>query len=266
MAAGTAALDRYIPGSSAVHSADPRIKTGLAVLFIVALTTLPTASWLFVAGFLAVAWVTVLSTGISPGKILRRTFIALPFVLIAAPSVFTRGGEPLAAWNAGFITLTSTREGLEFVATITLKSWIAVTAAVLLSATTRFMDIVAALRWFRVPELLLAVVAMMYRYLFLLIGEAQRMIVARRARSATTDGARSGGSVRWRARVTGQMAGSLFVRTFDRSERVYMAMLARGYDGAMFAPGQLSVGRMETALAAAILVAIAAAATMARLI
>lgn len=266
MAAGTAALDRYIPGTSAVHSADPRVKTGLTVLFIIALTTLPTASWLFIAGFFAVAWATVLTTGISPVKILRRTFIALPFVLVAVPSVFSRSGEPLAEWSTGFITLTPTQEGLEFVATIMLKSWIAVTAAVLLSATTRFMDIVAALRWFRVPELLLAVVAMMYRYLFLLIGEAQRMIVARRARSAAIEGARSGGSIRWRARVTGHMAGSLFVRTFDRSERVYMAMLARGYDGAMFAPGQLSVGRVEIVVAVAFIAALAAAATLARLV
>ncbi len=266
MAAGTVALDRYIPGSSAVHRADPRVKTGLTVLFIVALTTLPIASWPFIAGFFAVAWVTVLTAGISPVRILRRTFIALPFVLIAVPSVFTRSGEPIATWSAGFVTLTPTREGLEFLATIMLKSWIAVTAAVLLTATTRFMDIVAALHWFRVPELLLAVVAMMYRYLFLLLGEAQRMIVARRARSAATEGARAGGSIRWRARVTGHMAGSLFVRTFDRSERVYMAMLARGYDGAMFAPGQLSMGRVEMVMAVAVVAALLVAATFARLV
>lgn len=259
-------LDRYISGSSAIHNADPRVKTGLTLLFIVALTTLPTASWPFIFGFLAFVWAMVLTTGISPARVLRRTFIALPFVLVAVPSVFARSGEPLVEWSAGFITLTPTREGLEFLATITLKSWIAVTAAVLLSATTRFMDIVAALRWFRVPELLLAVVAMMYRYLFLLIGEAQRMIVARRARSAAIDGARDGGSLRWRARVTGHMAGSLFIRTFDRSDRVYMAMLARGYDGAMFAPGQLSIGRLEMAFALAFFVAIAAVATLARLV
>ena len=266
MSVATTALDRYIPGASVVHRADPRVKTGITFVFIVALTSLPVAEWWFIAGFFVAIWSVVFATRISPFRIYRRTFIALPFVLVAVPSVFTRGGDSLASWDTGLFTATPTREGLEFLVTITVKSWIAVTAAVLLSSATRYMDIVAALRWFRVPELLLAVMAMMYRYLFLLIGEAQRMIVARRARSAAIEGVKAGGSVRWRARVAGHMAGSLFVRTFDRSERVYMAMLARGYDGAMFAPGQRSVAATDIAIFVVFAACLVSAAVAARLI
>lgn len=192
--------------------------------------------------------------------------MALPFILIAAPSVFTQSGEQLAAWELGAITMTPTREGLEFVATITAKSWIAVTAAALLSATTRYLDVVAALRWFRIPALLVAVMAMMYRYLFLLIEEAQRLIVARRARSAAVDGHKSGGSIRWRARVTGNMAGSLFIRTFDRSERVHMAMLARGFDGTVSMHHLDRIRLLDLATITLAFVCLAAASTAGRLL
>ncbi len=71
----------------------------------------------------------------------------------------------------------------------------------------------------------------MWRYLFVLADEAIRLMRARDARSGVLAGRRPGGSVLWRARVAGGMAGSLFIRGFDRADRVYAAMLARGYDG-----------------------------------
>jgi cobalt/nickel transport system permease protein len=77
---------------------------------------------------------------------------------------------------------------------------------------------------------LVAITGFLYRYLFVLADEARRMLQAREARSGAPDG-RGGGSVAWRAQVTGSMAGTLFLRSYERSERIYMAMLARGYDG-----------------------------------
>ena len=266
MSVNAAALDRYIDGESAIHRADPRVKTSLAFVFIVALTSLPVASWPFIGGFLVAVWAVVLLSGISPLRMLKRTFVAAPFVLIAAPSVFTRGGETLATWDIGLFTMTPTREGLEFVATITAKSWIAVTAAALLAATTRYLDVVAALRWLRVPSLLVAVMAMMYRYLFLLIEEAQRLITARRARSAVIDGHKAGGTVRWRAKVAGNMAGSLFVRTFDRSERVHMAMLARGFDGTVSAHGMARLRAPDAVVFSLLFAALVATAVAGRLL
>ncbi len=73
----------------------------------------------------------------------------------------------------------------------------------------------------------------MWRYLFVLADEALRLLRARQARSGQTDrpGLKPGGSLSWRGRVAGGMAGSLFLRAFERSDRIYMAMVARGYDG-----------------------------------
>jgi cobalt/nickel transport system permease protein len=70
----------------------------------------------------------------------------------------------------------------------------------------------------------------MYRFLAVIGDEATRMNRARASRSASRDG-RGGGSLIWRGRVTGSLVGSLFIRSYERSERVYAAMLSRGYDG-----------------------------------
>jgi len=74
---------------------------------------------------------------------------------------------------------------------------------------------------------------LMWRYLFVLVDEAMRLNRARASRSGEAAGAggKSGGTFAWRARVTGGMVGNLFVRSFDRSDRIYVSMLSRGYDG-----------------------------------
>ena len=165
-------------------------------------------------------------------RVFLRSLVALPFILIALPTVFTKPGSPLYELPLGLVTLTATAEGVEFFASVLIKSWTSVTAAVLLTSTTPPLRLLAALRALRLPAILVAVVMLMYRYLFVLVDEAQRMLRARTARSAAI-GPRSGGSIVWRAKSAGGMAGSLFIRTLDRSERIYMAMLARGYDGSI---------------------------------
>lgn len=236
------ALERYLERRSFIHGADARLKTGLTFVFILSVATLPIAQWPYLAVFGCLIWATVAISHIGIVRALKRTFLVLPFLVVAIPSLFTRQGDPMWTWGAGVITLTPTVAGMEFVATIMLKSWISVTAAVMLSATTRFGDIVAALHWFRIPDVLAAVLAMMYRYVFVLVGEAFRLLDARRARSAETDGIKSGGTLRWRARVTGNMIGSLFIRTINRSERVHMAMVSRGYSGGA---AKRSLGRLS---------------------
>jgi cobalt/nickel transport system permease protein len=87
------------------------------------------------------------------------------------------------------------------------------------------------MRTLGLPRLLVATVSFMYRYLFVIGEEALRLMRARDSRSARLPGQKGGDSLGWRAKVLGHMVGSLFLRTYERSERVYAAMLARGYDG-----------------------------------
>ncbi len=229
MAALTAVVERYAERDSVLHRADARAKVPAAVLYIFAVTSTREADW---AALLLLALPVVLGAFVSrlgPWFVLRRTFLALPFVLAAIPLLFTRAGEtiftmPLVGW-------TASREGAEAIATILARSWVAVAVAALLVSTTSIIEILRALRWFRVPGLLVATVFFAYRYFYVIGEEAQRMLRARDARSAQIPGYRAGRSIRWRASVAGHMVGSLFVRSLERSERVYAAMQARGYHG-----------------------------------
>ena len=89
------------------------------------------------------------------------------------------------------------------------------------------------MRAVKLPRLLVAIFGMMWRYLFVLVDEAMRMTRARTSRSGQLDNPafKPGGKLTWRAKTTGGMVGSLFIRSFERSDRIYTAMLSRGYDG-----------------------------------
>ena len=256
-------LDRYLEGRSWFHSADARIKLVMALGFIFATTSIPPGKWIGFAAMLALVW---LAAGISRVGLLRvflRSLVAIPFILIALPTVFTKPGLPLFELNLALFTLTGTLEGLDFFLSVLLKSWASVTAAVVLTATTPPLRLLEALRALRVPAILVAIVMLMYRYLFVLVDEAQSLMRARTARSAAI-GPKSGGSLVWRAKSAGGMAGSLFIRTLDRSERIYMAMLARGYDGTLRQSRVDSIERGPILLLVASLCLFAAIAVAAR--
>jgi cobalt/nickel transport system permease protein len=225
------AFDPYVSTESPVHALDPRIKLALVGFFLLCVSLTPNGAWAALILYFASLISVIVLSNISPLRILRRSLIALPFALAAVPLLLTTRGTALFSLPFGPWLLAPTGEGLQRFLSIAWKSWISVQAALLLSATTPFPDLLLAMRAFRVPQLLVSVIGLMWRYLFVLADEAIRLIRAREARSGSEPGRRPGGGVVWRAKVTGGMAGSLFVRGFDRADRVYAAMLARGYDG-----------------------------------
>ena len=198
--------------------------------FIFATTSIPPGKWPAFGVMVVIVWFAAAISGVGLVRVFFRSLIALPFILIALPTVFTKPGVPVYEFSLVLFTLTATVEGLEFFSSVLIKSWTSVTAAVLLTSTTPALALLSALRSLKLPAILVSVVMLMYRYLFVIVDETQRMLRARAARSAAS-GSGSGGSVIWRAKTAGGMAGSLFIRTLDRSERIYMAMLARGFDG-----------------------------------
>jgi cobalt/nickel transport system permease protein len=169
--------------------------------------------------------------GLGAWRLSRSAVVAAPFLLAALPLVFTRPGDPLGVVDIGPLRMTISGEGLRLFTTIALKSWLSVQAALLLTFTTPFHDLLDALRELRLPRIMVAIIGFMYRYLAVLGEEARRLLRARAARSAEVRGASGGGTIRWRAGVTGRMVGSLFLRSYERSERIYAAMQARGFDG-----------------------------------
>ncbi len=231
----TSFLDRYLDLHSPIHRLDARVKFVLTLGLIVAVGLLPVGAWGPLALCAALVWAAALRAQISLGLLLSRALVALPFALVALTLLFSRPGAPLFQLPLGFTTLTATDAGLIAFVTVVLKSWVSVQAALLLTMTTHFTDMLQALKDLRLPAVLVAILSFAYRYLFVLIDEGQRMMRARECRSAEAAGRRSGGSIRWQATVVGRMVGTLFLRSYERSERIYVAMLSRGYDGSLHA-------------------------------
>lgn len=224
-------LDRYIDGSSPVHALDARVKLLLTLATILALALIPPGRVLALVAVAALLWWAVLRAQVGLGVILGRAVVALPFALVAVTLVFSRPGTPLFQLSLGTLTLTATDSGVIAFATVVVKSWLSVQAALLLATTTHFTDLLYALRALRLPRVMVAILSVAYRYLFVLVDEAERLMRARTCRAAALPGRRAGGSLAWRAAVLGRMVGTLFVRAYERSERIYMAMLARGFTG-----------------------------------
>ena len=225
------AFDRYHETESFIHRLDPRAKVIVTVAFILSNALLPDGAWLA----FAISWLFLLFlNALSNLGILftfKRSFVALPFALVAITVLFSIPGKALTSFHFLMWNLTITDMGLLRFVTILVRSWLSVQMAILLVATARFPDIVHALEHLRVPSILTTIIAFLYRYLFVLADEVFRLLRARESRSAAAAGTKSGGSVMWRANIAGNMAGQLFLRSYERSDRVYNAMLARGYTG-----------------------------------
>ncbi|MCC6446748.1 MAG: cobalt ECF transporter T component CbiQ [Armatimonadetes bacterium] len=213
----------YRAGTTWLHRLDPRSKTAVFMLIALLVVLTDVRRWPVMAVTLAFLALTAAAARIPPGVFLARLSLALPFVLMVAVSLpwmaeGPSGRVPVGPWLVS-------RRGLYVLAGVSVKSSLAVLSLSLLSMITRFPDILAGLHRMRVPHAMLLLLAFMYRYLFVLAEEAHRMMQARESRSA--------GVLPWsrNLRVVGAMAASLFLRTYERAERILQAMLSRGFDG-----------------------------------
>jgi cobalt/nickel transport system permease protein len=153
--------------------------------------------------------------------VLRRLRLELPFVAFAVFLPLVGGGPHV---DAGPLALS--QPGLWAAWNIVAKGTLGVLAAIVLTGTTPVAELLAGLDRLRVPRVLVAIAGFMVRYLDVIAGEAARLRVARLSRA---DDARW----LWQSRAVAATAGTLFVRSYERGERVHLAMLSRGYAGTM---------------------------------
>jgi cobalt/nickel transport system permease protein len=224
------ALNGYHAKTSFIHQLDARVKLIVAILFILATALTPDGSWLAYVLLAALALGVILVSRLGLGFVQRRAAVALPFALAAVTVAFSTPGRSMLAVQVFRWQVAITDAGLVRFISVLFKSWLSVQMAVVLTASTRFPVLLQAMRSLRLPKILVSIIGFTYRYIFVIGDEVLRLMRARAARSGALDG-RGGGSIFWRARVTGGMAGSLFLRSVERSERIYDAMVARGYDG-----------------------------------
>jgi len=153
--------------------------------------------------------------------LLRRVAIEFAFIgTVLLGTLFQQGGEVL--WSWGWLRITT--EGLVVLGSVTLKALLSLLTLNVLILTTSVPALLHALTLLRMPPLLVAIIASMYRYIGVLIREFNSMRRAAASRNLS-------GSNHWQRLVIGNMIGSLFIRTYERGERISQAMLSRGYTG-----------------------------------
>ncbi len=207
---------------------DPRVKV-VAIFGFVAVVSSLSAKILLLAAALIITGL-ALSSGMGAVCLLRRLALVLPFAgVVLAVLPFAVPGDELIRISLGPVTLAATQQGVDRAAVLSLRVLTAVLAVNTLTATTSFPDLMKALRGLRVPDAFVQVLEFTVRYIFVLAEEVRRMRLARRSRCFEYRGTLFSRAV---FRTLGQLVGVLFVRSWDRGERIYCAMLARGYSGA----------------------------------
>lgn len=227
-----------IEGDSLIHRLAPEVKIVATFAFVLAVAITPRRS---VAAFLVDAVMIGVCLGaarVSARQFLARLTVILPFVAFAFFVPFVAGGPTT---KIGGVSLSV--EGLWGTWNILAKSALGASASLLLAGTTPVPDILRGLTRLRVPPLLTSIVAFMFRYLDVIGAEMAQMRVAMTSR---------GHDPRWlwQIRPVASASGALFVRSYERGERVHGAMLARGFTGTMPTESQTRPARSQWAVAA----------------
>jgi cobalt/nickel transport system permease protein len=197
-------LDRYSRLHSPVHRLPAAAKLLAALTLVVAVLLTAQSRAIFLAAEAALVLVVAAFTRIPWRFLARRLILLEPFVLgVAVLALFQPGGWRLFAF-------------------LVAKCTLCLLVMVLLSNTTPFSELLRVLKAVHMPGLLVTTLSLMYRYLFVLVDETQRMKRARQSRTFTPHRKRA-----WRTMAT--VISQLFIRASERAERIYGAMCSRGW-------------------------------------
>lgn len=211
----------FVHGDGPLYRMRPECKILAQVWFIFAVVATPReAIWAFVLYALILVGVATLA-GLSVGFVTKRLAIELPFVAFALflPLI---GGSP----KVNVLGLSLSQAGLWAAWNILIKGSLGVAASIIVAATTPVADFLRGLERLHLPRVFTAITGFMVRYSDVIAQEARRMKVARESRGYDPRWI-------WQARAFAASSGALFIRSYERGERVYLAMLSRGYDGTL---------------------------------
>lgn len=211
----------HFHGHSAIHRAPAHLKVLALLAFAVLVVATPRDGYPFFAGYAVLLAVVVGVSRVPPTYLLKRTVVELPFVAFAVLLPFVATGP-----RTEVLGVTVSEHGLEAGIALLVKGTLGVLASLTLAATTEPQDLLAGLERLRMPQQLVQIMAFMVRYLDVVTDEMHRMRIAREARGFSARDPRH-----WP--VLAKSAGALFIRSYERGERVHLAMLSRGYTGRM---------------------------------
>ena len=207
---------------SLVHRLDPRAKiVGFIGFTVIVVSTPARAVWAFVI-YAAILVFLVGVSRLGARYVLKRILVVIPFVIMVAIFLpfFDRTGS--GGYSLGVSHVTAS--GLLVLWNAAAKAVLGVLSMILLGSTTTFPDMLAGFQRLRVPQMFVLVVSFMYRYSFVFIEELRRMQRAMESRNYRARWL-------WNVPTLGRVMGSLFLRSYNRGERVYVAMISRGYEG-----------------------------------
>jgi cobalt/nickel transport system permease protein len=209
----------YVERSSVVHALPPHVKLVAALAFVFVVVSTPREQvWAFGGYAAMLAGVAVLAR-VPAGTILRRILVELPFVAFALLMPFVVRGE-----RTEVLGVSVSVAGLWAAWNLLAKATLGVVTSILLAATTDLRDLLLGLERLRMPSLIVQIMSFMIRYGDVITDEMRRMRIARESRGFEGRDVRA-------IPVVARSAGALFIRSYERGERVHLAMLARGYDG-----------------------------------
>jgi len=218
-------IDQYSDRDSFIHKLDPRTKFVTTLLFILVVVLTPPNQWPAFALYLIIIAILILLSTVPIRYILKRSLVIMPFVVMIAIFIpFFKEGEVAGSYNIWLWQVSVTYSGLQVLINIVIKAWLSILSLIMLTSTTKLPNLLNGLEQLRMPRVMAMILSFMYRYLFVLVDEVMRMKQARDSRNF-------GGKRLWQIRTIGNMIGTLFIRSYERGERVYAAMVARGFDG-----------------------------------
>jgi cobalt/nickel transport system permease protein len=218
---GSHAHALYYHGHSAVHRLAPETKLVAQVLFVLTVVATPREAFWAFGLYACIVLAAAAAAAIPIGFLLRRLAIEVPFVAFAFFLPLVGQGE-----RVDVLGISLSVEGLWGAWNILAKATIGVMASALLASTTTTAEFLTGFDRLHVPRALTSIASFMVRYMDVIADDVRRMRIARLSRGFE-------GRWIWQARAIGQTAGALFIRAYERGERVYLAMLSRGYAGTM---------------------------------
>ncbi|MCG0277495.1 MAG: cobalt ECF transporter T component CbiQ [Thermanaeromonas sp.] len=226
---------------SCLHRLDPRVKVVALIGFVALVTTLTSLFSLFLGISFLIFLISI--ARLDTRKVIKRLSwtVAVSGPLVVLLSLVTPG-TPWYKLQVGPLVFTFTLEGVRLAVVLLLRLLNALLALCLLTGTTSFSELMLAFRRLYVPSLVVVLVEFTIRYAAVFVQELRRMFLARRAR-----GFRVGRSLLDRATflTLSQLVGALLLRSLTRSERIYFAMLARGFNGSPVRPEVYPVARLN---------------------
>ncbi len=209
----------HFHGHSAIHRAPAHLKILTLLAFMIVVVATPRDWYAAFALYFAAVIAVIAISRVPVTYILKRSVVEVPFLFFALLLPFVATGP-----QTEVLGVSVSQHGLEAGIALLIKGTLGVLASLTLAATTEPQALLAGLERLHLPQQLVQIMAFMVRYLDVVTGEMQRMKVARESRGFTARNPKH-----WP--VLARSAGALFIRSYERGERVHLAMLSRGYTG-----------------------------------